>query len=186
MFDVTITRNGDIERVGSERGRLGPEGLVLKRAQGASGASDRRERLGPASEIRGEGTTVGNQGGGQNVIGVIGVGNRLTHRLRRWKQIGGHEEQKGIMACWFKREGDLVDTEERRPPVVVRLLVLNECIREEGDQGGELVDPLRPEGMVCCCDGELKKPRESERGGWLAARSLRGMWVRMGWSGIRN
>ena len=129
---------------------------------------------------------VSDRGGGQDVIGVIGVGNRLTHHLRRWKQIEGHEEQKGIMACWFEREGDLVGTEERRPPVVVRLLVLNECIREEGDQGGELVDPLRPEGMVCCCDGELKKPRESERGGWLAARSLRGMWVRMGWSGIRN
>ena len=77
-------------------------------------------------------------------------------------------------------------TEEGRPPVGVRLVV-KECIRDEvGDQGGELVDPPRLEGMVCCCDGELKKPRESERGGWLAARSLRGMWVRMGWSGIRN
>ena len=77
-------------------------------------------------------------------------------------------------------------TEDGRPPVGVRL-VLKGCIREEvGDQGGELVDPPRLEGMVCCCDGELKKPRESERGGWLAARSLRGMWVRMGWSGIRN
>ena len=121
---------------------------------------------------------VSDRGGGQDVIGVIGVGNRLTHRLRRWKQIGGHKEQKGIMAYWFEREGDLVGMEERKPPVGVRLLVLKECIRE-GDQGGELVDPLRLEGMVCCCDGELKKPRESEGGGWLAARSPREMGVRM-------
>ena len=37
-------------------------------------------------------------------------------------------------------------TEEDRPHVGVRLLVLNECIREEvGDQDGELVDPPRLE-----------------------------------------
>ena len=76
-------------------------------------------------------------------------------------------------------------TEEGRPPVGVRLVV-KECIREEvGDQGGELVDPPRLEGMVYRCDGELRKPWESE-GGWLAARSLREMGVRVGWSGIRN
>jgi len=52
-----------------------------------------------------------------------------------------------------------VGTDEGRPPVGVWLVVLKECIREEvGDQGGELLDPLRLEGMVCCCDGELKKP----------------------------
>ena len=72
-------------------------------------------------------------------------------------------------------------TEEGRPRVGVRLLVLNECIREEvGDQDGELVDPPRLEGMVCCCDGELKKPWESERGGWLAACFPRERWVRVG------
>jgi len=52
-----------------------------------------------------------------------------------------------------------VGTEEGRPPVGVRLVVLKACIREEvGDQGGELLDPPRLEGMVCCWDGELKKP----------------------------
>jgi len=52
-----------------------------------------------------------------------------------------------------------VGTEEGGPPVSVRLVVLNECIREEvGDQGGELLDPPRLEGMVCCWDGALKKP----------------------------
>ena len=56
-------------------------------------------------------------------------------------------------------------TEDGRPPVGV-WIVVKECIREEvGDQGGELVDPPRLEGMVCCCDGEPKKPWESERGG---------------------
>ena len=49
-------------------------------------------------------------------------------------------------------------TEDGRPPVIVRLLVLNECIQEEvGNQGGELVDPPRLEEMVCC-DRELKSP----------------------------
>ena len=49
--------------------------------------------------------------------------------------------------------------EEGRPPVGMRL-VLKECIQEEvGDQGGELMDPPRLEGMICCCDGGLEKPR---------------------------
>jgi len=43
--------------------------------------------------------------------------------------------------------------------VGVRLGVLKECIREEvGDQGGELLGPPRLEGIVCCWDGEFKKP----------------------------
>ena len=66
--------------------------------------------------------------------------------------------------------------EEGMPPVGVRLLVLNKYIWEEvGDQGGELVDPPRLEGMVCCCNGEPKKPWESEQEGWLTAHSLRWM-----------
>ena len=50
-------------------------------------------------------------------------------------------------------------TEEGRPPVGMQLVVLKEYIREEvGNQGGELLDPPRLEGMVCYWDGELKKP----------------------------
>ena len=48
-------------------------------------------------------------------------------------------------------------TEEGRPPV--QLVVVNECIREDvEEQGGELLGPPRLEGIVCCWDGELKKP----------------------------
>ena len=102
-----MMRTGDIERVGSERGHLRPEGLGLKRAQGASKASGYRERMGPtASENRGKGTVVSDRGGGQDVSILIGVGEEpLTRRLRRWKQIGSHEEQKGMWPADLERRG---------------------------------------------------------------------------------
>ena len=78
----------------------------------------------------------------------------LTHRLRRWKQIGSHDEQKGMWSADLKRR--ILWARKRVSRLWgMRLLMLNECIHEEvGYQGGELVDSPRLGGMVCCCDGK--------------------------------